>query len=153
MLHRFRVGHYGRLGAPQLPLADPLPDSLGRLFGQYPALTYVDCADDVRMPFVATHLATEPVPRGTVVWVCVAAIGIGAMQRSIGGRRELHPAAFWFFLVPEERSEHAPPLIEDRAVEATLLADVLAGLFEGTCGARRHVPHPELLQPVHAVAL
>ena len=69
----------------RLPLADPLSDSLGRLNGQYAALTYVDRAYNVRMPLVAALFATEPIPRGSVVGVRVAAVGIWAAQRSIRG--------------------------------------------------------------------
>src|SRR5215470_5172418 len=75
----------------RLPLADPLSDSLGRLNGQYPALTYVDRAYNVRMPLVAALLATEPIPRGSVVGVRMAAVGIWAAQRSIRGWGEFHP--------------------------------------------------------------
>ena len=69
----------------RLPLADPLSDSLGRLNGQYAALTYVDRAYNVRMPLVAALFATEPIPRGSVVGVRMAAVGIWAAQRSIRG--------------------------------------------------------------------
>ena len=57
----------------RLPLADPSSDSLGRLNGQYPALTYVDCADDVGVPLVAAHLTAEPIPGGTANHLVLAA--------------------------------------------------------------------------------
>src|SRR5215831_5493053 len=111
----------------RLPLADPLSDSLGRLNGQYPALTYVDRAYNVRMPLVAALLATEPIPRGSVVGVRVAAVGIWAVQRSIRGWGEFHPTAPFLLFVREERGEHAPPLVEDASVEAALRATFFPG--------------------------
>src|SRR5215467_14782713 len=77
----------------RLPLADPSSDSLGRLNGQYPALTDVDCADDVGVPLVAAHLTAEPIPGGTVVCMCVAASGGWTAQRSVWRRGEFNPAA------------------------------------------------------------
>src|SRR5215472_13186812 len=128
----------------RLPLDDPLSDSLGRLNGQYPALTYVDRAYNVRMPLVAALFATEPIPRGSVVGVRVAAVGIWAVQRSIRGWGEFHPTAPFLLFVREERGEHAPPLVEDASVEAALLSDVLPRLLDGALCARGHVPHAEL---------
>jgi len=43
----------------RLPLADPLPDSLGRLYGQRPGLTYVDCRPGRSIaPFLKCTLGT-----------------------------------------------------------------------------------------------
>src|SRR5215472_2668838 len=137
----------------RLPLADPSSDSLGRLNGQYPALTYVDCADDVGVPLVAAHLTAEPIPGGTVVCMCVAASGGWTAQRRVWRRGEFNPAAAFLFLVGEERGEHTPSLVENAAVETALLGNVLARFFDGARGTRRHIPHAELFQPVHAVAL
>src|SRR5215470_17493929 len=137
----------------RLPLADPSSDSLGRLNGQYPALTDVDCADDVGVPFVAAHLTAEPIPGGTVVCMCVAASGGWTAQRRVWRRGEFNPAAAFLFLVGEERGEHTPSLVENAAVETALLGNVLARFFDGARGTRRHIPHAELFQPVHAEAL
>src|SRR5262249_42552719 len=115
----------------RLPLADPSSDSLGRLNGQYPALTYVDCADDVGVPLVAAHLTAEPIPGGTVVCMCVAASGGWTAQRSVWRRGEFNPAAAFLFLVGEERGEHTPSLVENAAVETALLGNVLARFFDG----------------------
>jgi hypothetical protein len=43
------------LDLQRLPLADPLADSLGRLFGQYPALTYVHCTEGPRRLILSTR--------------------------------------------------------------------------------------------------
>jgi hypothetical protein len=51
---KHRLG--GMLNRQRLPLADPSPNSLGRLYGQYPALTDVDGADDIRVIFVTADL-------------------------------------------------------------------------------------------------
>jgi hypothetical protein len=63
------------LDLQRLPLADPLADSLGRPFGQYPALTYVNCTNNVRVPLLIAHFAAKPVPDRAVVRV-------GAARRS-----------------------------------------------------------------------
>src|SRR5215470_20428151 len=89
----------------RLPLADPSSDSLGRLNGQYPALTDVDCADDVGVPLVAAHLTAEPIPGGTVVCMCVAASGGWTAQRSVWRRGEFNPAAAFLFLVGAHLSD------------------------------------------------
>src|SRR5262249_22143438 len=137
----------------RLPLADPSSDSLGRLNGQYPALTYVDCADDVGVPLVAAHLTAEPIPGGTVVCMCVAASGGWTAQRSVWRRGEFNPAAAFLFLVGEERGEHAPSLVENAAVETALLAVFLPGFCAGPGAPRCNIPPGEFSQPLHAVAL
>src|SRR5215468_12712660 len=83
----------------RLPLADPSSDSLGRLNGQYPALTYVDCADDVGVPLVAAHLTAEPIPGGTVVCMCVAASGAG-QRNEVSGPKGPGTSCFLIALPP-----------------------------------------------------
>jgi hypothetical protein len=107
------------LDLQRLPLADPLADSLGRLFGQYPALTYVNCTNNVRMPLVTAHFAAKPVPGRAVVRVGVAAVWVGTVQRSIRRRSELYPAASLVLFVFQEFRKHAPSLVEDAPAEAT----------------------------------
>jgi hypothetical protein len=101
------------LNLQRLPLADPFPNSLGRLYGQYPALTYVDWADDIGVIFVTADLTAKPVPCGTLIGMCVAASGIWTAQGSVRRWGELHPTAAFLFFVPQERCEHAPSLVED----------------------------------------
>jgi hypothetical protein len=135
-------------GSPgqRLPLADPFANSLGRLYGQYPALTYVDCADDIRVIFITADLTASRVGR---------LLGCVWPHRGSGQRKEVYGAGVnstrpprSCSLYPKNVAIMPHPWSRMLRLRPLFRGTFLPGSSAGTFCARRHVPHPELLQPV-----
>jgi hypothetical protein len=91
----------------RLPLADPLPDSLGRLYRQRPGLTYVDCRNDVCVSRVPAGEAAK-IPSIPSSGMDMPAAG--APLRGIWGGDELKQTTAFFQYVLGERFAAVKPL-------------------------------------------